>query len=237
MGRNELRYAKAEIAFPVQRPPPKSSLASRFGEQGERRLQHMPDFLPALPPQHSYMASVKQTGPRGDARWIKKQKHKERQQIEQSLHKMAASASGKASKKRPSQDAFGAEKPADDTEGDGSSSAAAQSKSIEVQEAEQFNDLLADAGAALASVPASAALPEPGETDASAKAREFSLSLPSKDVTSLKEADKAGRVEDRKCPHCSLHRTSPHCLLLAFLPMNDCTILCARQDLRMVVHA
>jgi len=46
-------------------------------------------------------------------------------------------------------------------------------------------------GTALASVPASAALPEPGEPDASAKAREFSLSLPSKDVTSLKEADKA----------------------------------------------
>ena len=151
----------------------------------------MPDFLPALPPQHSYMASVKQTGPRGDARWIKTQKHKERQQIEQSLHKMAASASGKASKKRPSQDAFGAEKPADDTEGDGSSSAAAQSKSIEVQEAEKLNDVLAETGTALASVPASAALPEPGEPDASAKAREFSLSLPSKDVTSLKEADKA----------------------------------------------
>jgi len=103
MGRNELRYAKAEVAFPVQRPAPKSSLASRFGaEQGER-LGHMPDFMPALPPKHSYMASVKQTGPRGDARWIKKQKHKERQQIEQSLHNMAASASGKSAKKRPAQ--------------------------------------------------------------------------------------------------------------------------------------
>ena len=94
MGRNELRYAKAEVAFPVQRPAPKLSLASRFGEQVEKRLPHMPDFLPALPPPHSYMASVKQTGPRGDARWIKKQKHKERQQIEQSLKKMADSASG-----------------------------------------------------------------------------------------------------------------------------------------------
>ena len=77
-------------------------------------------------------------------------------------------------------------------------------------------------GTALASVPASAALPEPGEPDASAKAREFSLSLPSKDVTSLKEADKAGRVEDRTCPHA---------LLLALFPMNACTTLFPRQEL------
>lgn len=220
MGRNELRYAKAEIPFPVQRPPPKSSLASRFGEQGERRLQHMPDFLPALPPQHSYMASVKQTGPRGDAKWIKKQKHKERQQIEQSLHKMAASASGKASKKRPSQEAFGAEKPADEAEGDGVSSAAAQSQPIEVQAAEQLNDVLAEAGAALASVPASDALPEPGETEGAAKARHFSLSLPSKDATSLKESDKLHqRTEDRKCSRCC---SSMH---------YSCSVLCKHKEL------
>ena len=64
MGRNELRYAKAEVAFPVQRPPLKASMMLRFGaEQGEH-LPHIPDFLPSLPPQHSYKASVKQTGSR-----------------------------------------------------------------------------------------------------------------------------------------------------------------------------
>lgn len=197
MGRNELRYAKAEVAFPVQRPPAKSSLASRFGaEQGEKRLAHMPDFLPALPPQHSYMSSVKQSGPRGDAKWIKKQKHKERQQIEQSLHNMAASSSGKSAKKRPPAEAFGAPQAEEVAGGEASSTdAAAHVNPIQLEQAAQLNDVLADAAETLKSAAVAPPVVEEEEA-AAAKAREYSLSLPSKDSLSLKETEKF--VEDRE---------------------------------------
>ena len=155
MTRNELRYAKAEVPFPVQRPPPKASLGSRFGaEQGEKRLPHMPTFLPALPPQHSYKSSVKQKEARGDARWTKKQKHKERQQIEQSLHNMAASASGKGKKKRPAAEAFGAPEADAAVAADvgEESAAAAQHSAAQMVDAERVNDVLADAAEVVAKV-------------------------------------------------------------------------------------
>jgi hypothetical protein len=199
MGRNELRYAKAEVAFPVQRPPLKASMMLRFGaEQGEH-LPHIPDFLPSLPPQHSYKASVKQTGSRADARVIKKQKHKEHQQIEHSLHKMAASASGKASKKRQAVETFAAEADAG-TSNEGPSVSAEDKHSPQVDDARSLNDMLADAADTLSSLPPAAALsPERGEEQGvgSMVPKVFSVSLPSKEALVVKEAESRAKLVER----------------------------------------
>ena len=198
MQRNELRYAKAEQPFPVQRPLPKTSLAARFGaEQGEKRLPHMPDFLPDLPPRHSYLSTMKQARPQKDARALKKSKHKERLQIEQSLHKMAASASGKSAKKRSEGVVYGAQLPEEATDG-GAAASAAHVTALQEQEAVLLNDTLAEAAEGLRTAPLPPLAAVDAETEALAKAREYRLSLPSKEALTFKETDNLGEDRDKE---------------------------------------
>lgn len=100
MERHELRYAKPELGFPVQveqRP------RARFGQEETQPLPpHIPSFLPEFPAAHTYKSSVKEREERGGARQLKKQKNKQRHQLETSLLKLSD-----ASKKRKSEAAFG----------------------------------------------------------------------------------------------------------------------------------
>jgi len=75
MQKNELRYAKPDIQFPVvQAPKPRS----RFGAEDTEPLpEHIPSFLPRFPPMHTYKFTAPGGPSVGDARAAKKRKNKQ----------------------------------------------------------------------------------------------------------------------------------------------------------------
>mmetsp|Transcript_43883 Transcript_43883/g.138533 ORF Transcript_43883/g.138533 Transcript_43883/m.138533 type:complete len:245 (+) Transcript_43883:281-1015(+) len=198
MQRNELRYAKAEVRFPVSRPP---RPRERFGqEEAEELPPHVPSFLPPFPSKHTYLATSKPQGERGDAKTAKKQKHKRNRQLEEALQKLADAPK----KKRKAQETFGepeAEQQRDDegivTEKEVSEESVMQNPAL--QEAAKVNDVLADDDVRK-SIEAEPNNQEAANKDAentSTSHRQFSLSLPASDGT-MREMEGGTRTGDER---------------------------------------
>mmetsp|Transcript_51779 Transcript_51779/g.122520 ORF Transcript_51779/g.122520 Transcript_51779/m.122520 type:complete len:330 (+) Transcript_51779:136-1125(+) len=196
MQRNELRYAKAEITFPVVKAP---RPRTRFGQQEESEPlpPHIPSFLPPFPPRHTYASTPAQTDGKGDARTAKKQKNKQRRQLEGSLLKLHH-----AEKKRKSSDKFGEEKTeqeeAEAVVDASKVSGKAVSANPALSAAAEINEVLADPDQlkAISSLDPSAGKAAPPPPEGSGVVRPFSISLPSSDTMALKEAGDGGSVRD-----------------------------------------
>lgn len=214
MDRNELRYAKPEVHFPVsveQRP------RARFGQDETEPLPpHVPSFLPEFPAKHTYKSSEKEKEPRGGARQLKKQKNKQRHQLETSLLKLSD-----AGKKRKAAAAFGqgAEEQGEKQGGDRTitpadvSEAKAQMAPV-LSDAARLNDLLTDPGLA-AEIAGAPALPQVATSEGGgSSARPFALSLPAPASTGMQEREArdgaAGQKDHKKRDKATKILATPH---------------------------